>query len=231
MDEQMQTKNGMSGVTVTLLILLTAVVFGGGAYAYVNNKATKEKNDLNAQITELQSQVTSLQTTRSSISPSASATSSASANSAKSLSSDSSQWSLFTSKSGWSSEYPHDWEISSCILCNDPTDAGVFVDFSPPKTDTTNMIMVQVLANKPSDETASQWYDQLKKFTPQPHLSEKNITVAGQSALEAVWAGTDPGVGVLVTNGTATYEISYLGMSSDINYSVFQHVLSSFKFL
>ena len=41
MDEQMQTKKGMSGVTITLLILLTAVVFGGGAYAYVNNKATK----------------------------------------------------------------------------------------------------------------------------------------------------------------------------------------------
>ncbi len=96
MDEQI-AKKGMSGVTITLLILLTAVVFGGGAYVYVNNKATKEKNDLNAQITDLQSKVTSLQTT-------ASATTSTSATAADETAS----WKTYTNdKYGFSFKYPN----------------------------------------------------------------------------------------------------------------------------
>jgi len=98
MDEQMQTKKGMSGVTITLLILLTAVVFGGGAYAYVNNKATKEKNDLNAQITDLQKQVATSGATATTTTP----------NSSTSAIDETASWKTYTNdKYGFSFKYPN----------------------------------------------------------------------------------------------------------------------------
>jgi len=72
MEEQV-VKKGMSTGAVIGIAVLVAIVFGGGVYAYVNNKATKEKKDLNAQITELQSQVSSAKT----VTPSASASATA----------------------------------------------------------------------------------------------------------------------------------------------------------
>lgn len=57
--EETTNKSGMSTGMIIGIAVVVAIVFGGGAYAYVNNKATKEKKDLNAQITELQSQVSS----------------------------------------------------------------------------------------------------------------------------------------------------------------------------
>lgn len=62
MDEQTIVKKGMSPLAIIGIAVLVAIVFGGGAYVYVSSKATKEKNDLNAQISQLQSQVASLQT-------------------------------------------------------------------------------------------------------------------------------------------------------------------------
>lgn len=60
--EEVTTKSKNSVGMVIGIAVLVAIVFGGGAYAYMNNKATKEKNDLNAQITELQKQVATLGT-------------------------------------------------------------------------------------------------------------------------------------------------------------------------
>lgn len=53
--EELKAKPGMPTRMVIGIAVLVAVVFGGGTYAYVSNKVAKEKNDLNAQITELQS--------------------------------------------------------------------------------------------------------------------------------------------------------------------------------
>lgn len=61
--EETANKSGIKASTVILVAVLVAILFGGGAYAYANNKAEKEKKDLNAQITELQSQVSSAKTT------------------------------------------------------------------------------------------------------------------------------------------------------------------------
>ncbi len=55
--EGQTVKRGMSTGAVIGIVILVAIVFGGGTYTYVNNKAEKEKKDLNAQITELQSQI------------------------------------------------------------------------------------------------------------------------------------------------------------------------------
>ena len=57
--EETTNKSGVSTGMVAIIVIIVAIIFGGGAYAYVNNKATKEKKDLNAQITQLQSQVSS----------------------------------------------------------------------------------------------------------------------------------------------------------------------------
>lgn len=60
--EETTNKSGMSTGMVVGIAVIVAILFGGGAYAYMNNKATKEKKDLNVQITELQSQVSSATT-------------------------------------------------------------------------------------------------------------------------------------------------------------------------
>lgn len=57
--EETRNKSEVSTGMVVGIAIIIAILFGGGAYAYVNNKATKDKEVLNAQITELQSQVSS----------------------------------------------------------------------------------------------------------------------------------------------------------------------------
>lgn len=66
MDEQEQAetkmetkvkKSGMTTVTMVLVAVLIAIIFGGGAYAIVNNKAIKDKDNLNGQIGLLDAQV------------------------------------------------------------------------------------------------------------------------------------------------------------------------------
>lgn len=83
--EETTNKSGISTSIVTIIVIVVAIIFGGGAYAYVNNKATKEKKDLNAQITQLQSQVAASETTATTTTPS----STTSATTASSVSSDS----------------------------------------------------------------------------------------------------------------------------------------------
>lgn len=51
------TKPGVSVGLAVGISILTALIFGGRAYAYVNNKATKEKQDLN----KLQKQIATLE--------------------------------------------------------------------------------------------------------------------------------------------------------------------------
>lgn len=56
MDEQQPPKKLSTGAMVAVAVVL-AIAIGSGAYAYSNHKATKEKVDLQAQITELQNQI------------------------------------------------------------------------------------------------------------------------------------------------------------------------------
>lgn len=75
--EETTNKSGVSAGMVTIIVIIVAIIFGGGAYAYVNNKATKEKKDLNAQITQLQSQVAASETTATTTTTTPSSTTSA----------------------------------------------------------------------------------------------------------------------------------------------------------
>ena len=94
--EETTNKSGMSTGMIIGIAVIVAIIFGGGAYAYVNNKAKKEKKDLNAQITELQSQVSSATTATTVPSSSTSAIADATAN-----------WKTYTSPTfGYSIKYP-----------------------------------------------------------------------------------------------------------------------------
>lgn len=96
--EETTNKSGMSTGMIIGIAVIVAIVFGGGAYAYVNSKAEKEKKDLNAQITELQSQVSSA-TTATTATPSTTTTTDETAN-----------WKTYTSPTfGYSIKYPTAW--------------------------------------------------------------------------------------------------------------------------
>lgn len=97
--EDQTTKSGMSTSAVIGIAVLVAIVFGGGAYAYVSSKAASEKKDLNAQITQLQNQVSSAATATTVPSSSTSATADETAN-----------WKTYTNtKYGYSIKFPTDF--------------------------------------------------------------------------------------------------------------------------
>ncbi len=167
MDEQMQTKKGMSGAMITLLILLAAVVFGGGAYAYVNNKATKEKNGLNAQITDLQSQVASLQTTASATT-STSATTSATAELTK----------YINSKYNFSFKYPNGWLENSI---NTPSLDGVKLTSASEKYKNVSIEVFEITDNAGGPEG----YNIISEKTPSYNgLSWKITNLKGIGSYE-----------------------------------------------
>lgn len=106
MNEQ-TTKSGISTGMAIGIAVIVAIVFGGGSYVYVNNKAEKEKKDLNAQITELQSQVSGATATTTT-------TSSASA-SATAVTDETASWKTYTGNiygQNTSFKYPSDWTVT-----------------------------------------------------------------------------------------------------------------------
>lgn len=103
--EETTNKSGVSAGMVTIIVIIVAIIFGGGAYAYVNNKATKEKKDLNAQITQLQSQVAASETTATTTTTTPSSTTSATTTADVTAS-----WKTYANtKYGFSFKYPDSW--------------------------------------------------------------------------------------------------------------------------
>jgi len=117
MEDQMGRK-GVSSVTVVLITILVALVFGGGAYYYLNNKAEKEKKDLNSQITDLQKEIATLKAASTAATTTPTATADETAG-----------WKTYTNTTyGFSFKYPADYNLTdaSTFSAND----GVFVDSS-----------------------------------------------------------------------------------------------------
>ncbi|MDD3006466.1 MAG: hypothetical protein PHX30_02695 [Candidatus Pacebacteria bacterium] len=57
--DEITNERSVPVATVVGITILTAIIFGAGAYLYVNNSATEEKDTLNAQIATLQNEVLS----------------------------------------------------------------------------------------------------------------------------------------------------------------------------
>jgi outer membrane murein-binding lipoprotein Lpp len=107
--EETTNRSGMSTGMIVGIAVIVAILFGGGAYAYVNNKAEKEKKDLNAQITELQSQVSSA-TTATTTTPSSSTSTTAATD-------ETASWKTYTSdKYGFSIKYPSNRKIDNACV-------------------------------------------------------------------------------------------------------------------
>jgi len=109
--EETTSKSGMSTGMIIGIAVIVAIFFGGGAYAYVNNKAAKERKDLNAQITELQSQV-SVAKTATTTTPSASTNTTTATNS---TTDDTANWKSFKSTKfsfGYTLYYPPTFSVT-----------------------------------------------------------------------------------------------------------------------
>src|SRR5580700_3604767 len=86
---------------------------------------------------------------------------------------------------GWSIKHPGNWQISSCRQCPDPTDPNVYVSFYNPAT--KELIMIESLRDKPADQTADQWLNDVSVATNlNPRVSEEWISLGGTRALKVI---------------------------------------------
>jgi len=157
--EETTNKSGMSTGMIIGIAVIVAIVFGGGAYAYVNNKAEKEKKDLKAQITELQSQVSSATTATTVPSSATSATTATDATAS---------WKTYTnSSSGFSLKYPSNYYYKESTNASGQTvefSNYAIVDNSEPGSAKGDQfgIFVEIQATNASNDTTAGRIDSYK---------------------------------------------------------------------
>ena len=120
MDEQIQQapKKLSTGSMVAVAVVL-AIAIGGGTYAFANNKAQKEKTDLQAQITELQNQID--ETTAKTTSAPTSTTTSPTAATDETV-----DWKTYTNdKYGFTLTFTNKWQGYRVVEKTDPESAEV----------------------------------------------------------------------------------------------------------
>jgi len=212
--EETTNKSGMSTGMIIGIAVIVAIVFGGGAYAYVNNKAKKEKKDLNAQITELQSQVSSATTATTVPSSSTSAIADATAN-----------WKTYSNEEYvYEIKYPQDWKTKERSLMSD--------------LGHRDFVWIQSNGDEFSVDI---WdfsfysYDQLAEPPPggidPDTINKKEVIIDGQPAIELSYVAVgDGGLGareikkVFIQKNQLLYIISYDSKRGE-------QILSTFKFI
>jgi len=148
-------------------------------------------------------------------------------------------WRRFTSREGWSLQYPADWKTGSCRSCPDPHASGVFVDFFPSSDRNDGWVMVESLQRKPTNTDANAWLAQVAADANQnPHLKEQKLLVAGKPALRVRYqARTIEMEEVFVVSGDKTFSIAFdaEGAGGPLerlrNYAVFNSMVDSFLIL
>jgi hypothetical protein len=127
------------------------------------------------------------------------------------------RWRSFTSRSGWSIDYPADWSIASCHSCADPRARNVYVDFLPPDNqDSDGWVMVEPLASKPQSKTVDSWLTEIAASSNQNPQSEvRKLKIAGLPALRVRYRQSEGSEveNVYVTNGHQTFSIGFSGES------------------
>jgi len=137
-------------------------------------------------------------------------------------------WKVFTNRSGWSVKYPRRVKIISCRQCEDPTAPGILVMFRDSLTSAS--MMIEPLAQKPSDRTVRQWLQETSRSTvANPRLTEEWIYIDGRSALNVKNKGADSSwtSNIYVIAGSKTFAIRISNAGS----ALFRRMLSTFRFL
>ena len=151
------------------------------------------------------------------------------------------KWRVFVSQAGWSINYPPDWRIGSCRSCRDLRKPGVYVDFLSPDFQ-KGLVMVEPLADRPSDAIADPWLTQVAKTANvNPHLHEQRLLLDDQPALRVRYR-TSSGQqmeAVYVVSGSKTFEIEFSGDLSEKgtvdpletlgNYQTYLKMLATFR--
>lgn len=150
-------------------------------------------------------------------------------------------WKTFISQSGWRIRYPNNWTISSCHACNDPTEKGIFVDINPPLSlAQEGFLIIQPMRDRLPTQSLDQLFTDLKQFPAQPHLSEERTSLNGFPALKIVYGkfGAAMGEAIYLVNNRQVVEVNFFGAAyprSELrffkNYSIYQQILSTFKFI
>ncbi len=150
-----------------------------------------------------------------------------------------STWKTFTNQAGWSLHYPGDWSVESCASCPDPTAPNVYVNFFPPtELEAEGSVMIEALADKPSETSVDAWLEQLPTSgNHNPMRRETKITLNGSPALRVRYR-TDSGddkEAVYVVSGSRTFEIEFsteqprVPLERLANYSTFESMLETFQ--
>ncbi len=217
--EEATTKSGMSTGMIIGIAVVVAIVFGGGVYTYVNNKAEKEKKDLNAQITELQSQVSNVTT-------------------ATTATDETADWKTYSdSEFKYSIKYPNDWlseDVSYAgetvyLLTSDRKknfDAGERVRaFDVSVTGYSDSSM---LPNNQSKKLSFEnWIKQ--EADSFGFIQRKSIVVDGVSGYQGVGSGDGESYLIFVQKGNLIYQIET--GDTTVPTTTEQKVINSFKFL
>jgi len=148
-------------------------------------------------------------------------------------------WRSFSSRTGWSIQYPPGWKTGSCQSCSDAHAAGMYVDFFPPSnSERDGWVMVEPLAPRPANEAASDWLVEIAATANlNPQVMEQPFLVDGRPALRVRYR-TSYGLlmeDVYVVAGRQTFSIQFGG--SDLkppietlpNYRVFNRMVLSFR--
>ncbi len=103
------------------------------------------------------------------------------------------KWKTFSNRAGWSIAYPADWTIGSCRSCPDPSAPDVYVDFFP-SNQKDGSVVVQHLANQPSNVNLDQWFTEIKTTANQnSQVSEEKVSLDGLAALKVRYRNPNNG--------------------------------------
>lgn len=236
--EETTNKSGMSAGMVVGIAVIVAILFGGGVYAYVNNKAEKEKKALNAQITELQSQVSSVKT----------ATTTAPTSSTSKTADATAGWKNYKDdENGFSFKYPSEWgdpKVSTDGPSTDPVEVkGYSNKITFPSSSEKSVTVGFSTTDFSAPRHANYWEQISKQIASTCNELEKSnqVIVSGSCVANGKdgfmtkfdWFGDKPIVGVIYS-GISKYPVFTVSPAEIANQayadSITRQVLSSFQF-
>lgn len=222
MENNQFNEKGLAGIGVVLVVILVALISGGGIYAWQANKSTSEKAQLQSQITSLQSQLNQQKTTPATTPTTTTPTTTTTTD-------ETADWKTYTNeKYGYSFKYPKGWIVASyskdedVVLSDQP---GGHWLFGVRVSSNTDNLSLETIANKEADKRV--------KATGE-NLSKADISSLKLGGLEAKQIVVSP-VGdygnteVVSIKGKNIIEIPG-DTSTQENKNIFEGILSTFQF-